>query len=186
VLTANRRLEEAEVMFQHALQLDPQSWMPYDGLAQLATANFRWGEARRLFAEATTRGPTTAGPYLDRGRTALTGVHGRAASEAAREAYEQATSLDPSALSAYVALSELAYRAKDYGESARWAGRGLQVDARDSMLRALLGRAQFATGDLTHARVNTQLALQECRDPRTCSEATALLRTVIERMPTTP
>jgi tetratricopeptide (TPR) repeat protein len=183
LLTAQRQAEQAQIMFAHAMQLDPDSWMPYDGKGILATANFQFGDARRAYADAVARAPTVAGPYYDHARTILARPHGAKGRAKAREALTKVTTLDPSFLEAYAQLADLAYREKDLPESVRWAGRGLQIDPRDSRLRALLGRAQFASGDLQHARLNTQIALQECRDARACSDAAALLKVVIERMP---
>lgn len=183
LLTLQRQPERARIMFDHALQLDPNSWMPYDGRGLLASANLQFGEARRAWSEAVARTPTTAGPYFDHGRTLLSRPHGAKARADAAQSMEMVTLLDPTYLPAYASLADLAYRDGDVAESVRWAGRGLQVDPRDSRLRALLGRAQFAAGDVTHARINTQLALQECRDAAACSDVASVLKIVLERMP---
>lgn len=181
VLAAERQFEQAEVMFQHALGLDVTSWMPHDGLGLLAQAANGRG-ARRSFAQAVALGATSAGPYLDYGKASMVGLRGKTALSNARSAFEKVIALDPSLLDAYAGLAELSYRQRDWTESARWAGRGLQIDPRDSRLRAMLGRAQYAVGDLAHARVNTQLALQECEDQRSCAEAAALVRVVLSRL----
>jgi tetratricopeptide (TPR) repeat protein len=182
LLTYERLFTQADIIVQHALALDPESWMAYDGVGMLALAQMRPAAARRAFTAAVARSPTSSGVYLDHGRTAVWGLHSRAATASARRAYEQALTLDPGLLEAYSGLSDLAYRQRDFAESERWAGRGLQVDPRDSRLRAMLGRAQYAAGDLAHARLNTMLALQECEDRRSCAEASALVRVVLERL----
>jgi tetratricopeptide (TPR) repeat protein len=182
LLTYERLFTQADVIVQHALSLDSESWMAYDGVGLLALAQLRHGEAKRAFTAAVARTPTSAGAYLDHGRTATWGLHSRAAVASARRAYEQALTLDPALLEAYSGLSDLAYRERDWAEAERWAGRGLQIDPRDSRLRAMLGRAQYAAGDLAHARLNTMLALQVCEDRRSCAEASALVRVVLERL----
>lgn len=183
VLTMVREYQQASTLFEHALGVDPASWMPHDGIGLVAAANLRGGEARRSFAEAVAREPTSVGPYLDHARTVLSTVHAKTARTAARISFERVVALDGTRLEAYRGLADLAYRRRDWLESGRWAGRGLQVDPYDSLLRAMLGRAQFASGDVSHARINTQLALQQCDVPRTCSEAASIVRVALARLP---
>lgn len=181
-LAYRRQYEQAEILFQHALSVDPTSWMPYDGLGLVAEANLSRAAAKKYFADAVARAPTSAGPYFDHGDSVGFMFNRKDSIAAARSSYERAITIDPSLLDAYAGLADLAYRERNWTESVRWSGRGLQIDPHDSLLRAMLGRAQFAVGDLAHARVNTQLALKECEDHRSCSEAAALVRVALSRL----
>jgi tetratricopeptide (TPR) repeat protein len=182
LLAAQRRLDEAETHFRSALALSPDSWMPHDGLGQLEVCRQRWADARDAFDDAITRKPTDPAPFLEYGMATFHGLGQRGRRPAARLAFEQALALDSSLLDAYAGLSMLAYGKRDWTEAARWAGRGLQIDPGDGRLRALLGRAQLASGDFDRAMLNAQIALRECEDLDTCTMAQALYRATVSRL----
>jgi tetratricopeptide (TPR) repeat protein len=151
VLALQDRSAEAESHYRRAMEVDPASSFPHEGLGFLALRRQDREGAKAAFAEAIKRDSKSYYAQYYYASSLLESVDEKATQEA-RLALERVVALNPRFPGSYYVLSQIALRSGDTAGAESWANRGLKVDPHDGRILYALAGAQLQARKYDEAR----------------------------------
>ncbi len=176
-LALQRRYDEAEPHYRRAMEADPASALPHEGMGFVALQRKDIASARAAFSEATRRDSKSFMALYYFALSSM-GSSDEATISASRAALERAVSLNPSFAGSYELLAVLAFQADDVKAAGEWAARGLRIAPQNGRLRVNLASAQAHQGKLDDAKKNLHRVVDTSDD----ESARAYARTLLESL----
>jgi cytochrome c-type biogenesis protein CcmH/NrfG len=178
-LALQQRQADAEPRFRRAMEIDPASSLPYEGLGMLALQKKDRASAKAAFTEAIKRDSKSyyAQYYY---ASSLIETGDPKSMEAARAVLERVVELRPSFGGAYSALSHLLLRSNDTDGAETWANRGLKVDPGDVRCRYALAAAQLQARKFDEARATLKQIIDTGNDESIRRAAQGMLKSADE------
>ena len=155
-LIAEGRLDQAAEQFRRVLQMQPSFFDAHLGLAEVLSAQQRYGEAATRYRAYFTSGGTNPGAWMPYGIALARAGRTDEAIQVLRRAIEQF----PNAPEAHRSLAAMLMTRQDVASAAQHAQRAVALDPGDSAAHDLLGVTLAAQGRLEQAAFQFREALR--------------------------